>query len=79
MNYPCDVKAPYKNNEGRLEKYVVPRKKKTKKRKQSAKWSNVEYNSLIGFVREFGEDWEVISKMIPNKTAKQCMQKFKNS
>lgn len=54
-------------------------KKKIKKIKAIPKWSNSEYSSLISLVKSYGENWEIISSKIPNKSAKQCMQKFKNS
>ena len=54
-------------------------KKKIKKSKTIPKWSNQEYSSLISLVKTYGENWEVIAEKVHNKTAKQCMQKFKNS
>jgi hypothetical protein len=42
-------------------------------------WTRQEYNELIAFVKRYGEEWDTIAKLINNKTAKQCMQKFKNS
>ena len=50
-----------------------------KKRKANCSWSDVEYNLLVSLVRQFGEDWNKITKRFSSKTAKQCMQKFKNS
>jgi hypothetical protein len=44
-----------------------------KKSKKVLGWSTSEYNQLIGLVRKFGEEWEVIAKQLGNKTAKQCM------
>ncbi len=49
------------------------------KKKRVNKWTDNEYNSLINLVRQNGEEWEAIASKIPNKTWKQCMQKFKNS
>lgn len=43
------------------------------------KWTDAEYSTLVQMVRQHGEDWSVIATNLPNKTAKQCMQKFKNS
>jgi len=53
--------------------------KKIQKKKLANKWSDAEYTSLIGLVRNHGEDWAKISSRLQNKTPKQCMQKFKNS
>ena len=55
-----------------------PRKKIAKKTEIN-KWSDAEYSALILMVRQYGEDWAVIAGKLPSKTAKQCMQKFKNS
>lgn len=49
------------------------------KKKLANKWTEGEYCSLISLVRTQGEDWTRIAAKLPNKTAKQCMQKFKNS
>ena len=49
------------------------------KKKLANKWTEGEYSSLISLVRTQGEDWSKIAAKLPNKTAKQCMQKFKNS
>ena len=54
-------------------------KKKLKKKRRGSGWSVSEYNTLISLVRKFGEEWDTISKQLGNKSAKQCMQKFKNS
>ena len=57
---------------------ISPRKKITKKQ-ETNKWTDAEYSALILMVRQYGEDWAVIASKLPSKTAKQCMQKFKNS
>ena len=53
--------------------------KKPSKKSSANKWTDSEYSSLVLMVRQYGEDWPVIASKFPNKTAKQCMQKFKNS
>ena len=53
--------------------------KKIQKKKLANKWNDSEYSSLISLVRQHGEDWTKIASRLPNKTPKQCMQKFKNS
>jgi hypothetical protein len=53
--------------------------KKIQKKKLANKWNDSEYSSLISLVRQHGEDWNKIASRLPNKTPKQCMQKFKNS
>lgn len=53
--------------------------KKSSKKKPANKWSEHEYSTLINLVRQNGEDWNRIASKLDNKTAKQCMQKFKNS
>lgn len=50
-----------------------------RKKKKSSGWTHQEYSDLISLVRRYGEEWETIARLINNKTAKQCMQKFKNS
>lgn len=57
---------------------VSPRKKIAKKQ-ETNKWTDAEYSALILMVRQYGEDWPVIASKLSHKTAKQCMQKFKNS
>jgi hypothetical protein len=60
--------------------YESPKRtRKLKKKKKSLGWSTQDYNELISLVRKYGEEWETISKLLNNKTPKQCMQKFKNS
>ena len=49
------------------------------KKKMISRWKDQEYLRLVELVREHGENWEQISHHFENKTAKQCMQKFKNS
>lgn len=56
-----------------------PSSRRITKKKPSNKWTEGEYSSLISLVRSQGEDWNKIAARLPNKTAKQCMQKFKNS
>lgn len=53
--------------------------KKSTKKGLPNKWSEADYSSLVMLVRQYGEDWPVIASKFPYKTAKQCMQKFKNS
>ena len=53
--------------------------KKIGKKRPANKWSESDYSSLIALVRNHGEDWTKIASQLNNKTAKQCMQKFKNS
>lgn len=53
--------------------------KKLNKKGAANKWADSEYSSLVLMVRQYGEDWPTIASKFPNKTAKQCMQKFKNS
>lgn len=53
--------------------------KKLNKKGSANKWNDSEYSSLVLMVRQYGEDWPTIASKFPNKTAKQCMQKFKNS
>ena len=53
--------------------------RRLEKKRQANKWTDGEYSSLISLVRTQGEDWGKIAAKLPNKTAKQCMQKFKNS
>lgn len=61
------------------EQEMPRRTRKLKKKKKSLGWSVQEYNDLIGLVKRYGEEWDTIAKLLPNKTPKQCMQKFKNS
>jgi hypothetical protein len=53
--------------------------KKIQKKSVANKWNDAEYSSLVSHVRLNGEDWNKIASRLPNKTPKQCMQKFKNS
>lgn len=53
--------------------------KRTVKKRPANKWTDHEYTALILSVRQHGEDWNRIAARLENKTAKQCMQKFKNS
>lgn len=53
--------------------------KKLGKKAPNNKWTDSEYNLLVMMVRQYGEDWQTIASNLINKTAKQCMQKFKNS
>jgi hypothetical protein len=52
---------------------------KVSQKKTINRWTENEYLQLVSLVREHGENWERISHQFVNKTAKQCMQKFKNS
>lgn len=61
------------------EQELPRRTRKLKKKKKSLGWSIQEYNDLIALVKRYGEEWDTIAKLLPNKTPKQCMQKFKNS
>lgn len=56
-----------------------PPVKRTAKKRPANKWTDHEYTALILSVRQHGEDWNRIAARLENKTAKQCMQKFKNS
>ena len=53
--------------------------KKPTKKGLPNKWTETDYSSLVTLVRQHGEDWPVIASKFSHKTAKQCMQKFKNS
>jgi hypothetical protein len=53
--------------------------KRTVKKRPANKWTEKEYSTLVSLVRQIGEDWNRIASTLENKTAKQCMQKFKNS
>ena len=52
---------------------------KLSQKKAINRWSEGEYLRLVALVRDHGENWDKISESFTNKTAKQCMQKFKNS
>lgn len=52
---------------------------KLTQKKSINRWSEGEYLRLVALVRDHGENWDKISESFTNKTAKQCMQKFKNS
>lgn len=52
---------------------------KVSQKKSINRWTENEYLQLVALVRDYGENWEKISAQFSNKTAKQCMQKFKNS
>ena len=52
---------------------------KVSQKKSINRWTENEYLQLVALVRDYGENWEKISDQFTNKTAKQCMQKFKNS
>lgn len=52
---------------------------KVSQKKTINRWTENEYLQLVSLVRDHGENWERISHQFVNKTAKQCMQKFKNS
>lgn len=56
-----------------------PPLKRSIKKRPANKWTEQEYSTLIALVRQSGEDWNRIAVKLENKTAKQCMQKFKNS
>jgi len=68
------IKRSTKTRRVRKEYYEKVSQKKTINR-----WTENEYLQLVSLVREHGENWERISHQFVNKTAKQCMQKFKNS
>ena len=53
--------------------------RKVSKKKLINRWTENEYLQLVSLVRDCGENWDKISEQFVNKTAKQCMQKFKNS
>ena len=68
------IKRSTKTRRVRKEYYEKVSQKKTINR-----WTENEYLQLVSLVREHGENWDRISHQFVNKTAKQCMQKFKNS
>ena len=47
-------------------------------RTKKIKWKSSESKNLIELVKQYGEKWTRIEKLIKTKTAKQCMQKYKN-
>ena len=47
-------------------------------RTKKVKWKQSESQLLIDLVKRFGEKWTRIEEQIKTKTAKQCMQKYKN-
>jgi hypothetical protein len=47
-------------------------------RAKKIKWKDSESNYLIELVKRYGEKWTRIEQLIESKTAKQCMQKYKN-
>jgi hypothetical protein len=47
-------------------------------RTKKVKWKESESKKLIALVKEYGEKWTRIESLIKTKTAKQCMQKYKN-
>ena len=53
--------------------------KKISKKRTINRWKDEEYLLLVDLVSKHGETWEEISSHFDNKSAKQCMQKFKNS
>ena len=57
------------------------KKKKGKvwgKRTKKIKWKQEEAQLLIDLVKKYGEKWTRIEEKIKTKSAKQCMQKYKN-
>ena len=44
-----------------------------------AKWSAAERDTLFALVGKLGEEWGRVAAHLPGKSAKQCMQKFRNS
>lgn len=48
------------------------------KRIKKKKWDDQETNKLISFVDKFGDNWNMISKKMKNRSKKQCMQKYDN-
>ena len=64
-----------KNSRGGRKEYY----QKISQKKSINRWSEQEYLKLVALVRDYGESWDKISEHFINKTAKQCMQKFKNS
>lgn len=48
------------------------------KRTKKIKWKSEEASLLIQLVKKYGEKWTRIEKKIKTKSAKQCMQKYKN-
>lgn len=47
-------------------------------RAKKIKWKDSEAKTLIELVKKYGEKWTRIEQLIKTKTAKQCMQKYKN-
>ena len=43
------------------------------------KWTDKETEKLLYLVDKEGENWRIISELMGNKNAKQCMQKYQNS
>lgn len=48
------------------------------KRTKKIKWKKEEAELLIDLVQKYGEKWTRIEQKIKTKSAKQCMQKYKN-
>ena len=48
------------------------------KRTKKIKWKAAEASQLVELVKQYGEKWTRIEKKIKTKSAKQCMQKYKN-
>lgn len=48
------------------------------KRTKKIKWKKDEAILLVKLVKKYGEKWTRIEKKIKTKSAKQCMQKYKN-
>jgi hypothetical protein len=48
------------------------------KRTKKIKWKPEEAQLLIDLVKKYGEKWTRIEEKIKTKSAKQCMQKYKN-
>lgn len=62
-----------------IQRTARPQIKKPNKKSSLTKWTDSEYGLLVQMVKQHGEDWQIIAAKFSNKTAKQCMQKFKNS
>ena len=48
------------------------------KRTKKIKWKPEEAQLLVNLVKKYGEKWTRIEEKIKTKSAKQCMQKYKN-
>lgn len=67
------------NNSGPTKKQSKkPKNQKWGSRAKKIKWKESEAKYLIELVQKYGEKWTRIEQLLKSKTAKQCMQKYKN-